>query len=99
MDPATRAALRADPRLSRFDPLGRIIYSDDFDEGYNGWPGLIGNYRGSLDTIRSALTCVPCGLPRSDLARWDPLGRREDSLPHAPQEGGDDLRPGPPMCS
>jgi len=65
MDPATRAALRADPRLSRFDPLGRIIYSDDFDEGYNGWLGLIGNYEGSLDTIRSALTCVLCGLPRS----------------------------------
>ena len=41
----------ADPRLSRYDPLDRIIYFDDFDEGYNGWVGLIGNYEGSLDTM------------------------------------------------
>jgi|MudIll2142460700_1097286.scaffolds.fasta_scaffold141308_2 hypothetical protein len=51
MDPATRAVLRADPRLSRFEPLSRIIYCDDFDEGYNGWLGLIGNYEGSLDSM------------------------------------------------
>jgi hypothetical protein len=51
MDPTQRALLRADPRLSRFDPLPRIIYFDDFDEGYNGWVGLIGNYEGSLDTM------------------------------------------------
>jgi hypothetical protein len=44
-------AYRADPRLSRFDPLERIVYFDDFDEGYNGWVGLIGNYEGSLDTM------------------------------------------------
>jgi len=45
------ALLRADPRLSRFDPLERIVYFDDFDDGYNGWVGLIGNYEGSLDTM------------------------------------------------
>ncbi len=30
MDPATRAALRADPRLSRFDPLGRVRHFGGF---------------------------------------------------------------------
>ena len=29
----------------------RILYFDDFDEGYNGWVGLVGNYEGSLDTM------------------------------------------------
>ncbi len=51
MDAMQRAVLRADPRLSRFDPLSRIISFDDFDDGYNGWVGLIGNYEGSLDTM------------------------------------------------
>ena len=53
----------ADPRLSRYDPLDRIIYFDDFDEGYNGWVGLIGNYEGSLDTM------LPGYHPAKDLAK------------------------------
>ena len=40
-----------DPRLSRFDPLKRIIFYDDFDEGVNGWSELIGNYEHTLDSI------------------------------------------------
>jgi hypothetical protein len=39
------------PRLSRFDPLGRILYFDDFDDGHHGWMELIGNYEDSLDTM------------------------------------------------
>lgn len=45
------ALLRADPRLSRFDPLPRIIAHDDFDNGPQGWTPLIGNYEGSLDSM------------------------------------------------
>jgi hypothetical protein len=41
----------ADPRLSRFEPLGRVLYFDDFDDGLHGWMELIGNYEGSLDTM------------------------------------------------
>jgi len=41
----------ADPALSRFSPLSRILFFDDFDRGLNGWTGLIGNYEGSLDTM------------------------------------------------
>lgn len=48
---ATQAALRADPKLSRFDPLGRIIYFDDFNQGFNGWTALAGNYEHSLDSM------------------------------------------------
>jgi hypothetical protein len=45
------AILRADPRLSRFDPLARIIAFDDFDCGPQGWTALIGNYEESLDSM------------------------------------------------
>jgi hypothetical protein len=41
----------ADPHLSRFDPLQRLLYFDDFDDGHHGWMELIGNYEGSLDTM------------------------------------------------
>ena len=51
MDDLARVIRHADPRLGKFDPLRRIIYYDDFDEGYNGWIGLIGNYEGTLDTM------------------------------------------------
>jgi len=45
-------ALRlADPKLSRFDPLRRIIAFDDFDRGYCGWTQLVGNYEHSLDAM------------------------------------------------
>lgn len=39
------------PVLDRFDPLPRIIFLDDFDNGIGGWTALIGNYEGSLDTV------------------------------------------------
>ena len=45
-------ALRlADPRLSRFDPLRRIIAFDDFDRGFCGWTQLVGNYEHTLDAM------------------------------------------------
>jgi len=51
MEDYRQALLRVDPRLSRFDPLPRIIFYDDFDQGLQGWTELIGNYEGSLDTM------------------------------------------------
>lgn len=51
---ALRAALvGADPRLSKFRPLPRILALDDFNTGSHGWTELIGNYdgRGDLDTV------------------------------------------------
>jgi len=49
-----RKAIRSsDPRLSKFEPLSRILALDDFNQGTNGWTELIGNYngRGDLDTV------------------------------------------------
>ena len=47
--------LRADRQLSRFNPLGRILFFDDFDEGMNGWCELIGNHDGNLDNVRAVM--------------------------------------------
>jgi hypothetical protein len=46
-----RALRLADPALSRFDPLPRIIAFDDFDRGFCGWTQLVGNYEHSLDSM------------------------------------------------
>jgi hypothetical protein len=46
-----RALRLADPRLSRFDPLPRIIAFDDFDRGFCGWTQLVGNYEHTLDVM------------------------------------------------
>ena len=37
--------------LSRFDPLDRILFADDFDTGLNGWTLVMGNYEDSLDSM------------------------------------------------
>ncbi|MBK9166120.1 MAG: hypothetical protein IPM24_01510 [Bryobacterales bacterium] len=37
--------------LSAFDPLPRVLFADDFDNGLNGWITVIGNYEDSLDSI------------------------------------------------
>jgi hypothetical protein len=56
--PDTAAELRdairsADPRLSKFSPLRRILAHDDFNSGTHGWTELLGNYngRGDLSTV------------------------------------------------
>lgn len=42
-----------DPKLSRFNPLERILVFDDFNSGTHGWVELLGNYNGraDLDTV------------------------------------------------
>src|SRR5665811_975455 len=42
-----------DVRLSRFQPLERILAYDDFNTGTHGWVELLGNYDGhsNLDTV------------------------------------------------
>lgn len=41
----------ADPGLSRYEPLPRIIAFDDFDRGFCGWTQLVGNYEHTLDSM------------------------------------------------
>lgn len=72
MDPQAlrHALLRADPALSRFDPLPRILFCDDFDRGLCGWTQLVGNYEGTLDTMLPAY--AQHGHPMlSTLPGWD----------------------------
>jgi len=64
------AILRADPRLSRFSPLSRIIYYDDFDEGLNGWTSLIGNYEDDLDNMLPGYRQLTTPM-LSNLSFWD----------------------------
>ena len=41
-----------DVRLAKFDPLPRVLFFDDFDEGINGWCELVSNHDNNLDNIR-----------------------------------------------
>lgn len=62
--------IAADPRLSRFDPLERILSFDDFDTGTCGWTAHVGNYEGSLDTMLPPYQDLrPAML--SNLTMWD----------------------------
>lgn len=62
--------LRADPDLSRFDPMDRIIVYDDFDRGIQGWTSLIGNYEDTLDAVLPPYRDIR-GPMLSNLSMWD----------------------------
>ncbi len=51
-DDLRNALIQTDYRLSKFNPLPRILFYDDFDQGVNGWCELTGNHNGDLDRIR-----------------------------------------------
>jgi hypothetical protein len=64
-------ALRwAEPALSRFDPLPRIIAFDDFDRGFCGWTQLVGNYEHSLDSMLPGYAQHSQAM-LSTLSTWD----------------------------
>lgn len=65
------SALRlADPALSRFDPLPRIITFDDFDRGFCGWTQLVGNYEHTLDSMLPGYAQHSQAM-LSTLSNWD----------------------------
>lgn len=47
--------LAGNPELARFNPLKRILFHDDFDNGINGWAELQANHNGNLDDLRPVL--------------------------------------------
>jgi hypothetical protein len=47
-----RALRGSDRLLSRFNPLQRILFVNDFDNGTNGWCELSGNHDNNLDNLR-----------------------------------------------
>lgn len=64
------ALLRADPALSRFDPLPRILSFDDFSRGHCGWSQLVGNYEDDLDTMLPGYAQHTSAM-LSTLGHWD----------------------------
>lgn len=64
------AMLRADPALSRFDPLPRILSFDDFSHGHCGWSQLVGNYEDSLDSMLPGYAQHSSAM-LSTLGHWD----------------------------
>ncbi len=62
--------LQTDPRLSRFDPLERVFFYDDFDDGIRGWSELIGNYERSLDSMLPEYSDMRPPM-LSNLTMWD----------------------------
>ncbi len=59
-----------DPRLSRYDPLPRIISHDDFDRGLCGWTQLVGNYEHTLDAMLPGYAQHTAPM-LSTLPNWD----------------------------
>lgn len=66
----TEAMRLANPALSRFDPLKRIIALDDFDDGFCGWTQLVGNYEDSLDSMLPGFAQYTSPM-LSTLGHWD----------------------------
>ena len=62
--------LRADPALSRFDPLPRILSFDDFSRGHCGWSQLVGNYEDDIDTMLPGYAQHNSAM-LSTLGHWD----------------------------
>src|SRR5690606_26415364 len=52
---STASRCRRNVSLEKYNPLDRILFHDDFDEGINGWCELVGNHGGDLDRIRPAV--------------------------------------------
>lgn len=47
-----RILIDANPALSRFNPLPKILFHNDFDHGAEGWCELSANHNNNLDTLR-----------------------------------------------
>ncbi|SFL00280.1 hypothetical protein SAMN04488498_12241 [Mesorhizobium albiziae] len=71
MAEALRLAMqRADPNLSRFDPLPRLVSLDDFSRGHCGWSQLVGNYEDDLDSMLPGYAQHTSPM-LSTLGHWD----------------------------
>ena len=51
-DALRKVLISANPELSRFNPLPRILFVNDFDSGTHGWCELSGNHDNNLDNLR-----------------------------------------------
>ena len=68
---ALRSALvLANPALSRFSPLPRIVSLDQFSRGHCGWSQLVGNYEDDLDSMLAGYAQHTSAM-LSTLPHWD----------------------------
>lgn len=56
--------------LGLFDPLDRVLMHDNFNQGMQGWTGLIGNYEDSLDSMLPEYATLRDPM-LSSLSMWD----------------------------
>ena len=62
--------MQAHTTLSSFEPLQRLLFHDDFNDGLNGWGALIGNYEDRVDAmLPEYMDMRPPML--SNLTMWD----------------------------
>ena len=62
--------MQAQTTLSSFEPLQRLLFYDDFNDGVNGWGALIGNYEDRVDAmLPEYMDMRPPML--SNLTMWD----------------------------
>lgn len=70
MSPTMPKPNHGDLDLSRFNPLSRMMFYDDFNHGMSGWTILTGNYTGSLRNMHEGYRqFTPPML--SNLTQWD----------------------------
>ena len=66
----TVPAMQAHTTLGSFEPLQRLLFYDDFNDGVNGWGALIGNYEDRVDAmLPEYMDMRPPML--SNLTMWD----------------------------
>ena len=51
----TGKLLLTDRCTGRYNPLPRVLFYDDFDEGLNGWTELVSNHAGDLQNLRPGM--------------------------------------------
>ena len=62
--------MQAHTTLSSFEPLQRLLFYDDFNDGVSGWGALIGNYEDRVDAmLPEYMDMRPPML--SNLTMWD----------------------------
>jgi hypothetical protein len=83
-DSLRTALLHTDARLSRFNPLERILHLDDFATGQHGWQGYFPDYDG-WDDYPGRYQPVDAVLQAVEKARHDPRMRVDRKLPFGPR--------------
>ncbi len=83
-DELRQSQRHTDPRLSRYNPLDRILHFDDFNTGQHGWQGYFPDYDG-WDDYPGRYQPVDAVTQAIARAREDPKMRVDRKLPFGPR--------------